>query len=67
MEFKGLNENLVVLRGMHSYPPQIVLAHWMGANLRHGDVECAVELRISESGARAQATHPDILALLERH
>ena len=47
MEFVGPNGKLVVLRGMHSYPPQTVWAHKMEADLRHGDIAWAVELRIS--------------------
>lgn len=67
MEFMGPDGKLVLLRGMHSYPPQTVLSHRMEADLWHGDVVWIVELRISETRAQAQPVHPDILALLERH
>ena len=67
MEFIGSDGNLVVLRGMHSYPPQIVYAHRMEANLRCDDIEWVVELRILETRGMKQQTHSDILALLERH
>jgi len=67
MEFKGSDGKPVVLRGMHSYPPQTILAHQMEAYLQHGDVEWTIELQISELGTQAQAIHPDIEALLERH
>lgn len=50
MEFTRPNGKLVVLRGMHSYPPQTTSAHRMEADLRHGDIEWAMELRISEAG-----------------
>ena len=67
MEFKGPDGRSVLLGGINSYSPQTVLAHRMQADQRHGDIEWAVELRIFEVGSRAKATHPDILALLERH
>lgn len=67
MEFTGLDGKLVVLRRMHSYPPQIVSAHRIEADLRHGDIEWAMDLRILETGAPTRPMHPDILALLERH
>lgn len=57
----------VMIRGMHTYPPQTVSAHWMEANFRKGDIELAVELRISEAGAIGQAFHPDVQSILERY
>ena len=39
MEFNGPDSKLVVLRGMHSYPPQIVSTYRMEVDLRHGDIE----------------------------
>ena len=50
MEFLDLDGKLVMLRGMHSYPPQTVSVHKMKADFRHGDIEWVVELRISEAG-----------------
>lgn len=67
MESTGLDGNLVVLRGMHSYPPQTVSAHRMEADLRHGDIEWAVDLRISEAGGQPRAQYPDIHAILDRY
>lgn len=67
MEFQGLDGKPVILRGMHSYPPQAVSAHRMETDLRHGDVEWAVELWISELRTKTQVKHLDILALLEKH
>ena len=52
MEFTRLDGKQVVLRGMHSYPPQTVSAHRMEADLRHGDMAWVVELRISKVGGR---------------
>jgi len=67
MEFTGLDGKLVVLRGMHSYPPQTVSVHRMEADLRHGDIAWAVELRVSEVGGQAQSPPPDIQGLLDRY
>lgn len=50
MEFIGLDGKLVVSRGMHSYPFKKILTHMMEADLRHGDIDWVVELRISEIG-----------------
>jgi len=38
MELKVLDGKLLVLLGMHSYPPQTVSTHKMEAELRHGDI-----------------------------
>ena len=65
MEFIGLDKKKVVLRGMHSHPPQFVTANRMEADLRKGDIAWAVECRIPETatGARTQQNHPDNLAV----
>lgn len=52
---------------MHSYPPQSVSAHRMEANLRHGDIAWAIELRILEVGGKATSPHPDIQAVLDKY
>lgn len=67
MEFMGLDNKLVVLRGMQSYPPQPISAHRMEVDLRHGDIAWAVELRISGAGGHAQSPPADIQALLDRY
>jgi len=67
MEFMVPDGKLVALRGMQSYPPQTVLAHRMEADLRHGDIAWAVELRILEVGGQAQSPPADIQALLDRY
>ena len=38
MEFIGIDGKLVVLRGMHSYPPHTLSAHRMEFDMRHGDI-----------------------------
>lgn len=53
MEFIGLDGNLVVLRGMRSYPPYTVFSHNMEVDLRYGDIEWLVELRILETGGQS--------------
>ena len=55
------------IRGMHTYPPQTVLAHRMEADFRKGDIEGAVELRASEAETTGRAVHPDIQVILDRH
>lgn len=50
MEFTDPDDKSVVLIGMHSNPPQTVSAHRMEADLQHGDIAWAVELRVSEVG-----------------
>lgn len=67
MEFTGPDGKPMVLRGMHSYPPQTVSAHWMEADLRHGDIAWVVELRISKAGGKTTPPHPDIEAVLDKY
>ena len=57
----------VMLKGMHTYPPQTVYAHRMEADFRRGDIEWEVELRISDAGVLSQPTHPDVQALLDHY
>ena len=57
----------VMIRGMHTYPSQTVSAHRMEVDFRKGDIEWAVELRISEAGATGQAVHPDVQSILDRY
>lgn len=67
MEFIGPDGKLVVSRGMHSYPPEKISMHKMELDLRHGDIDWVLELRILEVGGPKQQTHPNILDLLENH
>ena len=55
------------IRGMHTYLPQTVSAHWMEADFRKGDIEWEVELRVSEAGTTGQTVYPDIQATLDRY
>ena len=57
----------VMIRGMHTYPPQTVSAHWMEADLRKGDIEWAVELRASEACSTRQTIHPEVQTILDRY
>ena len=59
MEFIESDGKLVVLWFMNSYPPQTVSAHKMDADLRHGGIAWAVELRISEVGGQPKPPHPN--------
>ena len=40
------------IKGIHTYPPQIVSAHRMEKNLRRGDIEWAVEMHFLEDGSK---------------
>ena len=51
--------------GMHTYPPQTVLAHRMEAEFQKGDTEWAVELWASEAETVGRVVHLDIQAILE--
>ena len=37
--FKYSEGNPILVRGMHTYPNQVVSSHNMRSNLRHGDIE----------------------------
>jgi len=50
----------VLLWGIHSYPPQTVSSHRMEVDLRHGDVEWVVEMRILKAGGKPKPPHPEI-------
>ena len=52
---------------MHTYPPQTISTHRMEANFWKGDIEWAVELRVSEAGSTRQAVHPDVQTILDRY
>ena len=53
------------IRGMHTYPPQTVSTQRMEADFRKGDIEWAVELRVSEAGATGQVVHLDVQSILD--
>jgi len=58
---------MVLLRGMHSYPPQRVSMYRMEEDLRHEDIEWVVELKISNTGGKPQPPHLDIQTILDRY
>lgn len=64
VEFLGPYGKTMLLRGMTSYPPQTVSNHKMESNLRHGYIEWAMELRISEVGGNPKPPHTKIDAIL---
>ena len=39
MRFKNLKGKPILLRGMHTYPHQVVSSHGMKSSLRHGEIE----------------------------
>ena len=43
IRFKILEAKPILLRGMHTYPNQVVSSHNMRFILRHGDIEWVVE------------------------
>ena len=57
----------VMIRGMHTYPPQTVSAHRMEADFRNGDIKWVVELPISEAGVTGQPVHLDVQSILDRY
>ena len=46
MRFKNSEGKPILLRGMHTYPNQVVSSHSMRSILRHGDIEWVVECLI---------------------
>ena len=48
-EVKNLEWNPTLLRGMHTYPDQVISSNSMRSTLRHGDIECDVECLITSS------------------
>ena len=47
MRFKNSEGRPILLRGMHTYPHQVVSSHIMRSILRHGDSELVVECLIT--------------------
>ena len=43
IRFKNLEGKPILLRGMHTYPNQVVSSHIMRTILRHGDIEWHIE------------------------
>ena len=47
IRFKNSEGKPILLRGMHTYPNQVVSSHIMRSTLRHGDIEWATECLIT--------------------
>ena len=47
MRFKNLKGKPILLRGMHTYPNQVVSSYSMRSILRHGDIEWVAECLIA--------------------
>ena len=59
----------ILLRGMHTYPNQVVSSHIMRSTLRHGDIEWATECLITYPKPHLSISkHPkDIEKLLSKY
>ena len=44
IRFKNLEGKPILLRGMHTYPNQVVSSHNMRSILRRGDIECIMNV-----------------------
>ena len=58
---EGKNGKHQKIKGINTYPPQIVSTHIMEADLRRGDIEWVVELHLSKAGGKDSLVHPDNL------
>ena len=69
MRFKNLKGKPILLRGMHTYPNQVVSSHSMRAILRHADIEWDDECLITYSKPHMNISkHPkEIEQLLSKY
>ena len=69
MRFKNLEGKPILLRGMHTYPHQVVSSPSIRSTLRHGDIELDVEFFITYSKPHLKVSkHPkDIKQLLGKY
>ena len=69
MRFKNSKGKPILLRGMHTYPNQMVSSRNMRTILRHGDIEWVIEFLIAYSKPQLKvAKHPkDIEQLLRKY
>jgi hypothetical protein len=69
IEFRKTDDKKVVLRGMCSDTPRIILVEWMEGIFRHGDVACAIEFLITtqKPSDNNQQYHVDIQTLMSKH
>ena len=67
--FKDVEGKLVVLKGMNTYPNQVIYTNSMRSILKHGDIEWDVECHITNEGTTPKVSyHPkDIKNLLHKH
>jgi hypothetical protein len=69
MEFQGRDGRRVVLRGMNTYPPEVVTAKGMEAVMRQDDIAWIAEFRISVQKPKGREPNfpREIKALLKKH
>jgi hypothetical protein len=69
MEFQGRDDRRVVLRGMNTYPPEVVTAKGMEAVMRQDDIAWVAEFQISVQKPKGgEPNFPrEIKALLKKH
>jgi len=56
ISFKDAEGKSVVLKGMNTYPSQVISAKSMRSVMRHGDIEWAVECQITTEGTTAKVS-----------
>ena len=56
ISFKYAEGKSVVLKGMNTYPSQVISAKSMRSVMRHGDIEWAVECQITAKGTTAKVS-----------
>ena len=68
MKFQDPNGKLVVLKGINTYPNQVVSSHSMRSIMRHGDIEWAAECLITSQGTTIDIAHhhEDIQKILRK-
>ena len=54
ISFKDAEGKLVVLKGINTYPNQVIFAKSMRSVMRHGDIEWVVECQITTKGTTAK-------------
>ena len=67
--FKDAEGKLVVLKGMNTYPNQVISANSIRSILRHGDIEWVAEYYITNEGTTSKVSYQpkDIKKLLHKH
>ena len=69
ISFKDAERKLVVLKGINTYPKQVISAKSMRSVMRHGDIEWDVECQITTEGTTTKVSSQpkDIKKLLHKH